>query len=160
MIHGYLVGDAEVTARLDALPTKLRDEMRDGIGRCALRLQRLAKQKLNGEVLNVKTGRLRNSIKDVVMDEGEKVVGIVSTLVKYAPVHEYGFKGTVTVRESLRTIKQAFGRPIAARQISVKAHTRKMNMPERSFLRSALADLEASGIIRDEMDAAIKRASE
>ena len=161
MIHGYLVGDAEVTARLDALPTKLRDEMRVGIGRCALKLQRMVKQdKLNGQVLYPRTNRLKNSIKDVVMDEGDKVVGIVSTLVKYAPIHEYGFRGTVTVRESLRTIKQAFGRPIAARQITVKAHTRQMNMPERSFLRSALADLEASGVIRDEMAAAVKRASE
>jgi len=159
MIEAYLVGDAEVTAKLDGMGAKLRDEMKAGIGRATLKLQRMVVQsKLSGQVLKVRTGTLRRSIDQAVMDEGANVVGIVSTNVKYARVHEYGFKGTVTVRESLRTIKQAFGRPIDAKQITVKSHSRKMDLPARSFLRSALADLEASGAIRAEMEAAVTRA--
>jgi len=159
VIEAYLVGDAEVTAKLDGMGAKLRDEMKAGIGRATLKLQRMVVQdKLSGQVLKVRTGTLRRSIDQAVTDEGANVVGIVSTNVKYARVHEYGFKGTVTVRESLRTIKQAFGRPIDAKQITVKSHGRKMDLPARSFLRSALADLEASGAIRAEMEAAVTRA--
>jgi phage gpG-like protein len=160
MIDAYLVGDAEVVARLDGMPAKLRDEMKVGIGRATLKLQRMVVQdKLSGQVLKVRTGTLRRSIDQAVTDEGANVVGTVSTNVKYARVHEYGFKGVVTVRESLRTIRQAFGRPIDAKQITVRAHSRKMDLPERSFLRSALADLETSGAIRVEMEAAVKRAT-
>jgi phage gpG-like protein len=160
MIGGYLVGDAEVVQRLDGMGARLRDEMRAGIGRAALKLQRMVKQdKLSGQALKVRTGTLRRSIDQAVIDEGAKVAGIVSTNVKYARVHEYGFKGTVSVRESLRTIRQAFGRPIDPRQVSVRSHSRKVDLPARSFLRSALADLEASGAIRAEMEAAITRAA-
>ena len=161
MIGGYLVGDAEVVQRLDGMGTRLRDEMKAGIGRATLKLQRMVVQnKLSGQVLKVRTGTLRRSIDQVVLDEGTKVSGIVSSNVKYARPHEYGFHGAVTVKESLRTIRQAFGRPIDPVQISVRSHTRKVDLPERSFLRSALADLERSGAIRVEMEAAVKRAAE
>lgn len=160
MIEGYLVGDAEVVARFDGMGARLRDEMKAGIGRATLKLQRMVVQdKLSGQALKVRTGTLRRSIDQIVVDQGANVVGIVSSNVKYARIHEYGFKGTVTVRESLRTIKQAFGRPIEARQVSVRAHSRRMDLPARSFLRSALADLEASGAIRVEMEAAVTRAT-
>ena len=177
MIHGYLVGDAEVTARLDALPTKLRDEMKEGIGRCVLKLQRMVtRDKLSGQVLKVRTGTLRRSIDQVVEDDGNQVTGIVSTNVKYAAAHEYGFQGTVDVRDSLRRSKEQFslrkltksgleskaslGKWAGKGEIVVRAHSRQVSIPERSFLRSALRDLEAAGIIRDEMDAAVKRATE
>jgi phage gpG-like protein len=161
MISGYLVGDAEVVQRLDALGPKLRDEMKVGIGRAVLKLTNMVKRdKLSGQVLMPRTDVLRRSIGYALSDEGSKVAGIVSTNVKYARAHEYGFKGTVSVRESMRTIKQAFGRPIAPVTVTVRAHSMKMNLPERSFLRSALADLEASGAIRAELEAAITRATQ
>lgn len=160
MIGGYLVGDAEVVAKLDGMGVSLREEMKAGIGRAVLKLQRMVVQdKLSGQVLKVRTGTLRRSIDQVVIDEGEKVAGVVSSNLKYARIHEYGFRGTVSVRESLRTIKQAFGRPIEPRQVSVRSHSRRVDLPARSFLRSALADLEASGAIRAEMEAAVQRAS-
>lgn len=159
MITMMLVGDTEIVRKLDALPTRLREEMKVGIGRLALKLARnVQTDKLSGQVLKVRTGRLRRSINDVVEDNGNLVSGIVSTPVKYAPPQEFGFSGTVSVRESLRTIKQAFGIPIAEKTITVRAHQMKMNLPERSFLRSALREMEASGQIVQEMDAAAARA--
>ena len=57
-----------------------------------------------------------------------------------ARIHEYGFSGPETVRAHSRTIKQAFGRAISPKTVFVKEFSREMHMPERSFMRSALAD--------------------
>ena len=73
-------------------------------------------------------------------------------------MHEFGFSGTQNVRESLRTVKQAFGRPISPVEAIVRAHSRKVDLPERSFLRSALRELEQAGVLAAETNAAIARA--
>lgn len=149
-----VVGDKEVIERFHALPERTRAAVAGSVGRLALLLQRRVMQKLSGDVLNVKTGRLRRSIDQVVLRDDAQIVGVVSTNVKYARVHEYGFSGTVNVRDHLRQVKQAFGRPIAARAVMVTAHTRKANVPEKSFLRSALADMKPQ--IIEEMRRAAK----
>jgi hypothetical protein len=41
----------------------------------------------------------------------------------------------------LRQIKEAYGRPIAAKAVSVRGYSRRVDLPERSFLRSALDDM-------------------
>lgn len=93
----------------------------------------VAANKLSGQVLHVRTGTLRRSITQRVIESGNDVTGIVGTNVKYAPPHEYGFKGTVSVREYLRRTK-------AGRDATVSAHSRKVDMPPRSFLRSSLEE--------------------
>jgi hypothetical protein len=62
------------------------------------------------------------------------------------------------VSAHLRTIKQAFGRPLRAgsERIAVGAYDRKVDYPPHSFLRSALADME--GAIMSELDSAIAEA--
>jgi phage gpG-like protein len=153
-----LIGGAETVAKLGAIPAKLRGELDHGIGRLALRAQALVQDKLSGGVLKVRSGRLRASI-GVEMASGEAgVSSILSLAVPYAAVHEYGFSGTQNVRESLRIVKQAFGRPISPVQATIRAHARQVDLPERSFLRSALAELEGSGLIAREMDGAMARA--
>lgn len=150
---------ASVVAKLDAMPGRVRDELYVGITRLAVRLGRnVQKDKLSGQVLNVRSGRLRRTIGHVVEVNTNIVAGIVSTPVVYAPPHEYGFEGTVNVKAHLREIKQAFGRPITTRAVQVSAHTRDVKLPERSFLRSALREMEAAGVPREEIDAALKRA--
>lgn len=160
MIKTELVGGDRVVAKLDDLPERIRAELKIGIGRAAIRLQRdVMQSKLNGQVLKVRTGRLKGSIGQVVVEDGASVSGVVSTPVKYAPFHEYGFKGTETVREHLREIKQAFGLLIAPRQVVVKEHSRKVDYPAHSFLRTALTELQASGFIQSEIEDALKRAT-
>lgn len=159
MIRSYLSGDREIMARLDQLNGRLPGEMRIGMERLTVKLQTRVKRKLSGDVLNVRTGRLRNGVSRDVQADGLQVTGIVSDPVKYAPPHEYGFRGTVDVREHMRTIRQAFGRPIEEKQITVRQHSMQMNLPERSFLRSALAEMESAGEIRGEMEAAAARAA-
>ncbi|MGH6980095.1 MAG: hypothetical protein ACREFC_02710, partial [Stellaceae bacterium] len=63
--------------------------------------------------------------------------------VPYAGLREYGFHGTETVRAHLRLIKEAFGRPIAPREIAVRSYTRRVDYPAHSYLRTALADVSA-----------------
>ncbi len=97
--------------------------------------------KLSGQALRVQSGKLKSSIAVETKKSATGVTATVFTDLDYAGAQEYGFTGTVNVRASLRVIKQAFGRPIAAKTIAVRAHSRRMDLPERSFLRSALDDM-------------------
>ncbi len=96
--------------------------------------------KLSGQVLKVRTGRLRRSIHDSLRESGDDITMAVGTNVEYAKPFEMGFQGTVEVREHLRTLTMVFGRPVDPKQITVRAHPMKMNIPERSFLRTSLQE--------------------
>lgn len=161
-VRGEIKGDREVVADLRRFDAAARGEIQKGIGRIALKLlTRVKAQKLTGQALNVRTGRLRRSITQRIEASADEISGIVGTNVDYAPVHEYGFKGTVSVKQHLRLVKEAFGRPLKSPVWStVRAHSANVNMPERSFLRSALADLKGSGAIEAEMNTAIAHAIE
>lgn len=150
MIRGTIIGGEHAIASFDRMPDRLRAELKTGITRATLLVQRESKEnKLSGQVLNVRTGRLRRSINTEVSAEADRVVGTVGTNVEYAAAHEYGFAGIVTVREHLR-------RAVSGQDSTVRTHTRRMNLAERSFLRSALADM--ADPIRREFEAAAQRA--
>lgn len=144
MISGEVTGDKEVARRFRALPDGVRGKVVDQVRRLTLLLQiSVKKDKLSGQVLNVRTGTLRRSIDQQLLTGGDDITGIVSTNLKYARAHEYGFKEQVTVKEHLRLVKQAFGKPLKSPVwATVKSHSAKANLPERSFLRSALADMK------------------
>jgi phage gpG-like protein len=150
MIEGYLIGDKEVIARLEAMPKKVHDSLLRRITRLAASLTHHVKaDKLTNQVLHVRSGNLRTSIHQSITDAAAGIVAKVGTNVEYAAKHEYGFHGAEAVKAHLRTITQAFGRPISPREVLVRAHTRQVTYPERSFLRSALADM--SDKIKTEM---------
>lgn len=161
-ITGEVKGDREVIADLRRFDAAARGEIQKGIGRIVLKLlTRVKAQKLSGQALNVRTGRLRRSITQRVEASANEISGIVGTNVDYAAIHEYGFKGPVTVKQHLRLVKQAFGRPLKSPVWStVSTHTKNVSLPERSFLRSALADMKSTGVIEAELDASIARAIE
>jgi phage gpG-like protein len=157
VITAYLVGDVQLLERLRALPEAIDSGLLRGITQLGIELQRhVQEDKLSGQVLRSRTGSLRSSISLQVDQNGGAVTASVFTDRKYAGVQEYGFAGTVSVRASLRRIREAFGRPIAEKTISVRAHDRRMNLPERSFLRSALEDM--APVIRDEVGTALAEA--
>ena len=113
--------------------------------------------RLSGQVLNVRTGNLRRSIHQQVTSSGGLVVGEVNTNVRYGVAHEYGFTGTVNVKASMRQIRQAFGRPLKSpRYVQIRAHSRNVKLPERSFLRSALRDMKPG--IEADLQKSIERA--
>jgi hypothetical protein len=157
MISALLVGDEQLLGRLRAL----HDAINAGLARCILQLgidlQRNVKQdKLGGQVLKTRTGALKSSIDYRVDQSARGATADVFTELRYAAAQEYGFTGTVSVGASLRRIRQAFGRPIAEKTISVRAYDRRMALPERSFLRSALDDMTPA--IRETVDAVVAEA--
>lgn len=160
MLRGEVLGGEEVAGYLHAAGTRLGQGLTTSVGRLTLKLlTRVKADKLSGQVLQVRTGRLRRSINQRIDGAGTThVSGTVGTNVSYARAHELGFKGTVPVRESLRTQVKAWGRDIEPIKVTVKAHSRKVNMPARSFLRSALQDMQPE-IVRElglAVDGAIK----
>lgn len=116
--------------------------------RLSIVIQRDVKEgKLTGQVLHVRTGTLRRSINRKVFDQGGGVVASVGTNVRYARAHEYGFAGDVDVRAHVRASRDG------GEAIRVRAHTRRVNMPERSFLRSSIDD--NADMIKREVRAAV-----
>jgi phage gpG-like protein len=147
---GVIIGDKEVAARFQGMPERLRQELRRTVTRLTIELQGYIKSdKLSGQVLNVRTGNLRRNINQRVTETGDSITGVVGTNVEYARLHEYGG----TVKEHLRTITMAWGRPLKApKTIKVPAYT----VPARSFLRSALRDRRS--IIEGRIAAALHQA--
>jgi phage gpG-like protein len=150
------VDSAAVEARLTRMGPAIRAALAKAVEREAIALQRLVKEKLSGPVLKNKTGRLRRSINYRVSESETAVSGSVGTNVRYARAHELGFDGVVSVREHLRHITQAFGRPITPVDAVVPTHSRHMHLPQRSFLRSSLE--ERAPQIRESLIAAVRGA--
>lgn len=155
-----ITGTSQVVERIKQITPNVRTALQKQVQRLTIQLQiHVVRDKLQGQVLNVRTGRLQRSISQTVTSDATSVTGVVSTAVKYARAHEYGFSGTVNVKEHLRTITQAFGKELKEPVTStVKAHSMKMNLPERSFLRSALAD-QREAIVQGIQQAANEGAS-
>lgn len=139
-----VLGSERVIQRFQSLQGDVRGRVGQAMGGIVLKLQaRVVRNKLNGQVLNVRSGTLRRSIDQAVYQDGSQIRGVVGTNVEYARVHEYGFNGTVTVKEHLRLVKKAFGKDLKTpKEVMVRTHAARVNLPERSFLRSALRDLE------------------
>lgn len=144
MLKMEFIGGDVLAAVLRSYGDKVQTAIVQSVGRSALRLQREVMQnRLSGQVLNVRTGNLRRSIHQRVTNTGSAVIGEVNTNVRYGKAHEYGFAGTVNVKASLRQVRQAFGRPLKSpRYVQVRAHSRNVRLPERSFLRTALRDMK------------------
>ncbi len=151
-----VVGDKLVAASFLHMSKTMQSTMAKEMGRLAILLQRYVKQnKLTGQVLKVRTGTLRRSISNEIRQSPGHIEAIVGTNVKYGAAHEFGFSGVVTVKAHMRTIKQAWGKPIAPTQVSVSSFSRQINLPEKSFLRSALRDMTPQ--LKQELANAVSR---
>lgn len=155
MIHGFVFGGDALIQRLRAIGPKLGRALLVVVRKQAFKLQAHVKRdKLSGQVLHVRTGTLRRSVTAKVEQTGGRILGIVGTNLAYAGRHEFGFDGTETVREHLRRVTQAWGKPLRTpREVRVHAFMRHARAPERSFLRSALRDM--AGEIREALKAAV-----
>jgi phage gpG-like protein len=79
----------------------------------------------------IDTGRLLNSIRYEFFQSGESQgVQVGSFNVPYAAVHEFGYRGTVQIPAHTRNTR--FG------AVSVRAHSRRMNVRQRPYLRPAV----------------------
>lgn len=159
MLKFEMVGDSEMRAALAGCSKKIDDEIKSSMAFVVLRLQKQVKtHKLLGQVLHRRTGNLRDNIVRDSWQDGGLTVGVVGIAsgAPYGKLHEYGFSGAVSVPAHVRQAKQAFGRRLKTPiNVHVSAHTRRVRLPERSFMRTAFADMLP--FIRQEFEAAVKR---
>lgn len=156
-IKGRVEGDDAVVSQLLKIGQNAKPAIDATIGRLVLKLQRkVQEEKLTGQVLKVQTGTLRRSINGVMLPSpGQMSAGVVSTNVKYARIHEYGgtIKAMVIEAKKARALKFSMGgKTVFAKRVTIP----ERQMPERSFLRSALNEM--SDEIKSELMQAATRA--
>lgn len=140
MIAATVTNAAEVADRLATLPSAAEAALEIASSDLADRLLAIAQRNLSGDVLNARSGKLRDSLAANV-DLAGRLTATVTADTPYAAFQEYGFDGSESVRAYLRQQTQAFGRAINPVQVAVKAHDRRVDYPAHSYLRSALAEL-------------------
>lgn len=126
--------------------------------------RRKKKGRRGNRAILVKTGRLRRSIK-IRSARFQKIV--IATDVDYAAAHNYGYKGTVSVRSHTRrrynrekeeyTTKTGKQRTrtnkVVKSSYTVRQHTRKMNLPQRQFMGdSPMLDRKLNKVIERQME--------
>ena len=95
MISIQLVGDQELIARFDEMPAAVHAALLKKVTFYALKLEAYVKKnKLSGQVLNRKSGRLIRSIQNKVESVAQAVWGRVFSTgdVPYAGIQEFGGK--------------------------------------------------------------------
>ena len=106
-------------------------------------------------MLQARSGTLRDSIQMTLEPLGAALLAGA----KYAAAQEYGFAGQESVTAHSRENREAFGRAIAPKSIFVHAFARAMNLPERSYMRAALDEMQdeiaeaLTGAVREGLNA-------
>lgn len=140
-----LAGADALDARLGALPTELLADLAAKAAALAGALaDKVRNDKLSGQVLNALSGDLRASIVSEASVEANSVVGSVGSIgeVKYAAIQEYGGKTAAHEILPAKANVLAFmagGALRFARRVKHPGST----IPERSYLRSSLAEMTA-----------------
>ncbi len=160
MIAADVSGVEEVQSRLQQWPQTMRAILAGRLRSLAYELRDLVTDsKLGGSVLHARTGTLRASVFATVAEGPDGVTLSLGSDASYAAFQEFGFSGRETVREHLRRITTAFGRPIrtGARDVLVHAYTRRLDYPAHSFLGSALQEQQTAMV--GELRQAIEQAA-
>jgi phage gpG-like protein len=101
--------------------------------------QHVVEDKLSGQVLRVRTGTLRRSITETVQDAPGVITGRVGTNLGYGLAHEFG--ATIQIPEIVPRRAKALHWMSGGQSVfAMRARAHPVRLPERSFLRSALAD--------------------
>lgn len=135
MFRGSVTGGRETAKKLRGEAKQVREAVRKTMGRLVLELMvKVKRDKLSGQALNVRTGRLRRSITQRVEVHGTTIEGVVGTNVEYAKFHEYG----QSIKADLKKQREGFKAELTASKPSLTAD----DLPPRSFLRSALREMK------------------
>jgi phage gpG-like protein len=152
------VDATSVLARLTRFSGNVRGAIRRAIALDTDRVAELARGKLSGGVLHVRSGRLLASLRSSVRESPDFITGQVQAGrgVPYARIHEYGGRTKPHVIEARNALALRFtvgGKVVFARSVN---HPGSL-IPERSYLRSSLAELR--GQIVEDLKAAVFAAS-
>jgi phage gpG-like protein len=147
------VDASKVVRKFERLPVAIRGAVLRTMTKIGYDLTgHIQQDKLQGQVLHHRTGNLSSHVHPQTTDSGNlitTVVGIDSNAVPYAAIHEYG--GYIHVPEvsgPLMVFDKGGETIFTRRRAAFTAH-----MPERSYLRSGLADRK-DDYLRD-IDAAV-----
>lgn len=143
MISGHVEGVEQVVHRFEAFTPQVHDRLVRVIRGIGLDLKGYIQQsKLQGQVLRHRTGWLSSHVTAKTSDSGETItteVGVDTKAVPYARIHEYGGVTKPHVIVARRAQSLAFvagGKTVFARKVNHPGSV----MPERSYMRSGLAD--------------------
>lgn len=151
-ISGHLEGVEQTIARLKSIPDRARPEVVKTVGRLAIELQGDVKANyLSGQALKTRTGTLRRSITQRVVETDYDVIGIVGTNVRYGRIWEKG--GTIPGYSRLVTM--AWGRQVKNPKM---ANWRPRAVQARPYLKPAL-QAKATQIKEDLKNAVLKGAA-
>ena len=141
------------TVRVNALTEQIRAQLRVAIVRDTQQLAARVRGKLSGGVLQVRSGRLLNSIASEMRESQYAIYGIVASRgVPYAAIHEYG--GQTKPHDILPRNVQALHFFASGGEVFAKVvHHPGSKIPERSYMRSSLAEMRAE-IVADIQQAA------
>lgn len=160
MLNIQISGTDEVLKRLKSKPAQVRSALLQKVYILTLKLEAHVKNdKLSGQVLNTVSGRLKRSIQSKIVDSGETITGQVfsSKDVPYNAIQEFGGKTSAHLILPNKAKALAFmyeGKMTFARVV----HHPGSVIPERSYLRSALADMKPEIIaeLTDEVKKALR----
>lgn len=151
----------KLLANIDAVPAQVVATVTTKMRAITKNLQRhVIADKLHGQVLKQRSGALARSIQEDVQTEGDTIIGEVFSAgdVKYAAIHEWG--GVTAPHDIVPTKAEALAFVIGGKQVFARiVHHPGSHIPERSYLRSSLAD-QASEIVAGLKEAAIRGAQQ
>lgn len=149
----------DVSLALAGAPERIRAALADKANALAADLQAKIQQNLSGAVLNRKSGVLAGAIATAV-DETDTDVSVtiaVSPDIKYAAIHEYG--GTIPPHEIVPDKAKALAFLVGGKHaFAARVNLPAIAMPERSYMRSALAGMaekietDLSAAVADALD--------
>lgn len=154
MINAQISLGKDMPKRLLDMPARIDSAVGRTVNSLAIRLVAMVKGKLSGQVLKVRTGRLRRSIHKEIENSGSKVVATVGTNVEYAKTHELGLTIPAHIVRARRAQALAFqwkGKLQFFKSVRIPA----VKMPRRSFLEASLNQLEPT--IRAELESEVLR---
>jgi phage gpG-like protein len=167
-IRATVIGSAEVSAKFARAGATVHDQVYRAVQEMGFRLLTHVKaDKLSGQVLNVRTGRLRRSINMRMSDGLDGIYAAVGTNVVYARPNEFGAvtspheivaKNAKALAFIMGVSQGAGGVGPGQMMFRKSVHHPGSKIPERSFLRSALADMR--GEILDRIQQALNQALE
>jgi phage gpG-like protein len=137
------VDDSKAIARLEKIPDAVRAALLQRVSALTVQLAARVRAKLSGEVLHVRSGALRASIFEDVQNTSTSVTGSVysSGDVPYAAIHEYG--GVIPAHEVVPVKAHALRFEIGGKTVfAMRANIPAIHMPERSYMRSSLAEMK------------------
>jgi phage gpG-like protein len=150
-----LIGNEAAQAKMAAMPERVSKALDQAMGRSLNIIYRRVMQNLTGDVLHVKSGRLRQSVAT-----GQKLSdhsGFIGSNVEYAAIHEYGgqtrphqilphgnalrfadprFVGPIRRTKAGKFFKRQSAGMVFARSVNHPGST----IPPRPYMRPALRD--------------------